>query len=791
MRFSTTILRTRFIWALLLGLLACFVAAEKGLSGEISAAHGVHISSKHELLTKQVNEFCKAGAQPFLAGATLYANPPVRIDDAAYGEIRVSFKQDVGVYLAAFWSTSDRDKGPWMTGALTEYTMYRSGWFYCGELEFHDSRRYATHQLYWRLAKAGEILTLRTRKTGPPMLIVPAGVDLNLPEIDPNLTMDGKTEHKIFSARIEQMLREGKYDELDRIVAQIRRDKPRNKNGRAKLSAFYDGTAPSAETDEQWEEERKVYEAWSEAKPKSAAAQIALARFWYGYAFQGRRLGGGRYPTAEGMELYRARMKVSQAIIEKQYGLEEKCPYAPRFEIALAYDNAYSKAEVDAILKRAWETDPDYTPAFLDAVRYYLPTMHGDPGDLEAYADRACAMTSSRWGDELYAQIVLEAADYRVGETFKSFKFDWERVKKSAAAYRKRYPESITELQRYARLAGFKGDREEAAAAFTRLDELGAKNDVYVERWREWAKPNLLAGDQLQVSDAALNEVFRLDWTLDGSRWIVLDGGPGLAVWDAAEAKIETRVKFGRTYPKYAAAIPLGKAIAWAGHDDAVSMVKIPSGQVVELGTHAGGILSAALSSDGGEWATTGKDNKIRYWNLDDPQAGADVWDMGTLVPTAIAYVPGTNRVLVGDREKKVTEWDRDTKRKLSEFPACKSAINRIRVSADGSMLAILDSDEIQLWRLKDRRLTASLPLPKQPINDLAFSRDGRYLAAGTGVSTNPVDCEALVWNTADGTLKKKFLGHKLKIYTICFSPDGSKLATGSRDMTIRVWKVD
>ena len=73
---------------------------------------------------------------------------------------------------------------------------------------------------------------------------------------------------------------------------------------------------------------------------------------------------------------------------------------------------------------------------------------------------------------------------------------------------------------------------------------------------------------------------------------------------------------------------------------------------------------------------------------------------------------------------------------------------------------------------------------------DVAFSRDGRYLAVAVG-HNKAIDDVVLVWDTKDGALKHTFKGHKQVIRTVAFSPDGKQLLSGGLDRTIRVWKVE
>jgi WD40 repeat protein len=105
--------------------------------------------------------------------------------------------------------------------------------------------------------------------------------------------------------------------------------------------------------------------------------------------------------------------------------------------------------------------------------------------------------------------------------------------------------------------------------------------------------------------------------------------------------------------------------------------------------------------------------------------------------------------------------------------------------SPDGSLLAVTDWQAIQLWDVKAaRKETLRFPLAKGVVLSVAFSPDGRTLAAGGG--GGPVR----LWEV---TTRKKVcdLDSPSGVYGLAFSPDGKTLATG--DITtgaVKLWDL-
>ena len=69
-------------------------------------------------------------------------------------------------------------------------------------------------------------------------------------------------------------------------------------------------------------------------------------------------------------------------------------------------------------------------------------------------------------------------------------------------------------------------------------------------------------------------------------------------------------------------------------------------------------------------------------------------------------------------------------------------------------------------------------------LTSVRFSPDGSLLASASR------DTTIRLWRPSDGTLVRVLRSHTDNVYAVAFSPDGKMVASGSLDQTVRLWRV-
>jgi WD40 repeat protein len=294
--------------------------------------------------------------------------------------------------------------------------------------------------------------------------------------------------------------------------------------------------------------------------------------------------------------------------------------------------------------------------------------------------------------------------------------------------------------------------------------------------------------------DAYVNSI---DFTSDGRLLATGDSDGEVRLWDTA-----TRRQIGAALSPSGngplAFSPDGTTVATAGFNGMIRLWNTARVVGTPIQGHSGSVNAVAYSPDGGTIATAGDDGTLRFWSAaTHEQIGVPLTGhTGPII--GAAYSPDGSLVATTSGDGSLRLWDtrgRSLKRTVATEPGVYVSA---AFSPDGTTLAIAGEDgPIRLVRIGDG---ASTPIagadnphvlvpPGGQVSGaadmwVAFSPDGRTVAAAHGD-------EVRLWDTSTHQqIGKPFTGHAGLLTALAFSPDGTKLATGSKDQTVRLWDV-
>ena len=114
--------------------------------------------------------------------------------------------------------------------------------------------------------------------------------------------------------------------------------------------------------------------------------------------------------------------------------------------------------------------------------------------------------------------------------------------------------------------------------------------------------------------------------------------------------------------------------------------------------------------------------------------------------------------------------------------------ITALAFSPDGKTLAASGYNEITLWDATDGHLISRLGGVPRETQGLSWSPDGQYLAAACG--TPGLVGQVWLFHMSDPPVGKAIERIADAFCTVCFSPDGTRLAAGGSDNAIHLYEI-
>ncbi len=245
-----------------------------------------------------------------------------------------------------------------------------------------------------------------------------------------------------------------------------------------------------------------------------------------------------------------------------------------------------------------------------------------------------------------------------------------------------------------------------------------------------------------------------------------------------------------------------GSLGAYAGTEGVIRLVDFSTGELL-LEIDAGSpITGLSISSDDKLIAASMADHSVGLWLL---ESGAEVARMAGHedLATDVEFSPDGATLASASADSTVRLWDVASRQPLRVLRKHIDYVIKLSFSPDGQSLAsssaaigISDGDRasehntIQVWDVASGENLLTIPPDGIGfVRDVEYSPDGATIAATTW--SGALGGTARIYDASSGAELSRLYAHRDTISNIEFSPDGSRLATASRDGTIKFWDID
>lgn len=157
----------------------------------------------------------------------------------------------------------------------------------------------------------------------------------------------------------------------------------------------------------------------------------------------------------------------------------------------------------------------------------------------------------------------------------------------------------------------------------------------------------------------------------------------------------------------------------------------------------------------------------------------------------SLAFAPDGQRVVTAGYDKQVIVWDLKTDQHQS-LTAHQGQLLAVAFSRNGQFATIDNNRTIHVWDLERLSSIATLSAAEGAWMDLCFSSDGNQLFTGgrrPAESKEKLRGVVTLWNPSVQA-QRDLAGHENFVQALAYSPDHSRLVSGSIDRTARVWDV-
>jgi WD40 repeat protein len=288
---------------------------------------------------------------------------------------------------------------------------------------------------------------------------------------------------------------------------------------------------------------------------------------------------------------------------------------------------------------------------------------------------------------------------------------------------------------------------------------------------------------------AAVNKVA---FSPDGKTLASVSSNYGLQLWNLGDGAL---MNIGENSDLYAVAFsPDGKYLAGGSGVDKIKVMDTTVGTFpikFILNGHTDYVREVAFSPDRQFIIASGSaDQTVRLWHFSESSLIKTILEGHTDAVNSVSFSSDGKYLASGSSDGSIRIW-RVSDGALQRTITTAYYKESVAISPVAPILASGGSDGTILWNLDDG--TKIMNLDSSHSYSVAFSPDGQKLASGG------LDNTVLIWRVSDGVLLDTFKGHPAGIISaffspginsVAFSPDGTLVASGSGDGTIRLWKI-
>lgn len=213
-----------------------------------------------------------------------------------------------------------------------------------------------------------------------------------------------------------------------------------------------------------------------------------------------------------------------------------------------------------------------------------------------------------------------------------------------------------------------------------------------------------------------------------------------------------------------------------------------------------------SFSYEGNLWVVTCESGKAEFWDIKQSRLLKDFYPIKSTQIESLVLSPDGTRLVTFENSNTLTNptnnravlWDTRTGKSINElYPnltvGSKGANPFAEFSDDSEMVVVAYNADVYLWDARNGKQIMRLigkGFGEQTGTHKSLTFTQRFSPDGTKLVTGSHDRLFKIWDTTTGELEKTLKGHNSRDISAAFSPDGELVATADWDNYVKLWRV-
>ena len=204
------------------------------------------------------------------------------------------------------------------------------------------------------------------------------------------------------------------------------------------------------------------------------------------------------------------------------------------------------------------------------------------------------------------------------------------------------------------------------------------------------------------------------------------------------------------------------------------------------------GVTTVSFGPDGIHIVSGSTAGTLKLWDASSGREELTIAGHGKEFVRCATYSPDGTHIASGGDNRKVRIWNASDGEVLLTLDGHSSWVTSVGFSPDGKRIVSGSMDDTaKVWNAIDGKELLTLrghDVTDSKKNQSAIVTSAAFSPDGTRIVTGSADDTAKVWDAASGKELLTLSGQDNDVECVAFSPDGSRIATGNDDATLKLW---